>query len=318
MHWKGAVMQDRQRNGTNHGPADRTGGRRTAAVWSGTAGLTLVELLVVITIMALIAAGLSTFLSSLLNVHNAGRRTSALQREGLMIMERLTQGLRHSTMVMIPNAHAPVRDLVAFSGAFNDDGDHFFGDPLFPRIDEDPTGDMNGDTLNGLAGIDDDGDGVTDETGSGLFDKDEDEDNQANEEDLDGLDNDGDGNIDEDMQDDLNADGASGAKYMDDNGDGTVDESHANDDDEDGLINEDPLNEVVYRYDAAAGTLTESTPHLGESVVLSSRVTLFRATFEAPQRLLIEMSLIEDGKTLEFYEHVHLQNVLQRTGKRVH
>jgi hypothetical protein len=30
------------------------------------------------------------------------------------------------------------------------------------------------------------------------------------------------------------------------------------------------------------------------------------------------MSLIEDGKKLEFYEHVHLQNVLQRTGKRVH
>jgi hypothetical protein len=220
-------------------------------------------------------------------------------------------------MVMIPNAHAPVRDLVAFSGAFNDDGDYFFGDTLFPRIDDDPPGDLNADTLNGLAGIDDDGDGITDETGAGLFDKDEDEDNLANEDNLDGLDNDGDGNIDEDMRDDLSDDGASGIKYMDDNGNGTVDEGHANDDDEDGLINEDPFNEVVYRYDAAAGTLTESTPHLGKSVVLSDKINLFRATFEAPQRILIEMTLADGGKTLAFYEHVYLQNMFQRTGKRV-
>ncbi|MGD9215607.1 MAG: prepilin-type N-terminal cleavage/methylation domain-containing protein [Desulfobacteraceae bacterium] len=303
---------------THHGPAGITGGRRAAAVLSGTAGLTLVELLVVITIMAIIAAGLSTFLSSLLNVHNAGRHTSALYREGVMIMERMTQGLRRSTMVMIPNAHAPVRDLVAFSGAFNDDNDFYFGDPLFPRIDEDPAGDMNGDTLNGLAGIDDDGDGVTDETGAGPYPYDEDEDNLADEDARDGLDNDGDGNIDEDTRDDLNHDGSSGVKYMDDNGNGTVDEGHSDDDDEDGLKNDDPLNEVVYRYDAAAGTLTESTPHLGQSVVLSNRINLFRATFEAPQRILIEMTLGDEGKTLAFYEHVYLQNALQRTGKRVH
>lgn len=302
----------------HHDAVKRTGKRRAVRVPTGTAGLTLVELLVVITIMAVIAVGLSTFLSSVLNVHSDSRRTSALQREGLMIMERLTQGLRRSTMVMIPNAHAPVRDLVAFSGTFNDDGDYFFGDTLFPRIDEDPHGDMNEDTFNGLAGIDDDGDGIADETGAGLFNLDEDEDSQADEDALDGLDNDGDGNVDEDAADDLTDDGSSGVKYMDDNGNGTVDEGHVDDDDEDGLRNDDPFNEVVYRFDAAAGTLTESIPHLGESVVLSGRISLFRATFEAPQRLLIEMSLTEDGKQLEFYEHVHLQNVLQRTGKRVH
>ncbi len=287
-------------------------------ILSDTDGLTLVELLVVIAIMALIAVGISTYVSSLLHIHGEGKRISAMQREGLMIMERMTQGLRRSTMVMIPNAHTPVRDIVAFSGGYNDDNDYYFGDTLFPRIDEDRPADMNNDNLNGLAGIDDDGDGVSDETGAGLFDFDEDEDSQADEEVMDGLDNDGDGNIDEDMQADLNNDGSAGAKYMDDDGDGTVDEGLATDDDEDGTPDDDPLNEVVYSYDAVAGTLTEITPHLGETVVLSDRVSLFRATFEAPQRILLEMTLADDGGTLEFYEHVHLQNVLQRTGKRVH
>jgi hypothetical protein len=132
------------------------------------------------------------------------------------------------------------------------------------------------------------------------------------------LDNDGDGNIDEDTWADLNMDWAAGVKAMDDDGDGTVDEGHENDDDEDGQQDEDPLNEVIFRYDATAGTLTQATPHLGETVVLSNRVTLFRATFEAPQRILIEMTLADEGDTLNFYEHVHLQNVLQRIGKRVH
>ncbi|MGD8835859.1 MAG: prepilin-type N-terminal cleavage/methylation domain-containing protein [Desulfobacteraceae bacterium] len=303
---------------SDHVSGSGIGVLRARRILSDTAGLSLVELLVVIAIMAIMAVGVSTFLSSVLHIHSEGNRTSGLYREGLMIMERMRQGMRRSTYLMIPNAHSPVRSLVAFSGNYNDDNDFFFGDPLFPRIDEDPWRDMNNDNANGLQGVDDDGDGNTDESGFGLYNNDEDEDNQANEDDLDGLDNDGDGNIDEDTWADLNMDWAAGVKTMDDDGDGTVDEGHENDDDEDGQQDEDPLNEVVYRYDAAAGTLTESTPHLGETAVLSNRVTLFRATFEAPQRILIEMTLADDGGTLEFYEHVHLQNVLQRTGKRVH
>jgi prepilin-type N-terminal cleavage/methylation domain-containing protein len=281
-------------------------------------GFTLVELLVVITIMGMIALGVSAYLSSVLELHRRSGDTADLFSEGMLAMERMTQGARRSTYLMIPNAHAPVRTLLAFSGSVNDDNDNYFNDPLFPRIDEDLWRDINNDNLNGLAGIDDDGDGSTDETGIGLYDYDEDEDGQANEDDLDGIDNDGDGNIDEDMWADLNMDWASGVKYLDDDGDGSVDEGHENDDDEDGQEDEDPLNETVYAFDNATRTLTASYPQSGDATVLSSHVTHFEVTYEAPQRIRIEMTLTgDDGQRVEFNEHVYLQNTLQRIGRRV-
>lgn len=281
-------------------------------------GFTLVELLVVITIMAMISAGISAYVSSILDIHRKGHQSIELFQEGMMAMDRMTQGAKRSTYVQIPNAHTPTRDILAFSGSINDDGDFYFNDPLFPRIDEDLWRDINDDNLNGIAGIDDDGDGMTDETWFGLYDYDEDEDGQANEDDLDGIDNDGDGNIDEDMWADQNMDWAAGVKYLDDDGDGTVDEGHENDDDEDGQVDEDPLNETVYAYNSGTNTLTESVPQSGASTVLSSNVTQFQVTYEAPQRIRIEMILTdEDGRNVEFYEHVYLQNRLQRIGKRV-
>lgn len=282
------------------------------------AGFTLVELLVVITILAMISVGISAYLSSILEFHRNGNQTADLFREGMLAMERMTQGARRSTYVQIPNAHAPTREILAFSGSINDDNDYYFNDPLFPRIDEDLWQDTNGDNLNGIAGIDDDGDGQTDETLFGLYDYDEDEDGQANEDDLDGIDNDGDGNVDEDPWADQNMDWAPGVKYLDDDGDGTVDEGHENDDDEDGQQDEDPINETVYAFNSGAQTLTESLPQSGASTVLSSNVTLFQVTYEAPQRIRIEMTLTDDdGRSVEFYEHVYLQNRLQRIGKRV-
>lgn len=285
---------------------------------SGKSGFTLVELLVVVTIMSMIAVGLSAYISSILEIHRKGGQTTDLYREGMMAMVRMTHGARLSTYVQIPNAHAPTRDILAFSGSLNDDNDYYFNDPLFPRIDEDLWQDANGDNLNGLAGIDDDGDGLTDETGIGLYDYDEDEDGLADEDDLDGIDNDGDGNVDEDLQADHNMDLAAGVKYLDDDGDGTVDEGHENDDDEDGLVDEDPINETVYAFNSGAQTLTESLPYSGASTVLSSRVTQFQVTYEAPERIRIELTLTdENGRNIDFNEHVYLQNRLQRIGKRV-
>jgi hypothetical protein len=59
---------------------------------------------------------------------------------------------------------------------------------------------------------------------------------------------------------------------MDDDGDTQVDEPATPDDDEDGSGDEDNLNYVIYSYDNATNTLTESIPFTGESTVLSVRL----------------------------------------------
>jgi hypothetical protein len=148
-------------------------------------------------------------------------------------MERMTDGVRRSTYILIPNAHSPTREILAFSGRINDDDDYYFNDPLFPRIDEDTAFDMDEDGDDGIIGIDDGGDGYIDE---GVADSDDDEGSYADEDPHDGVDNDGDGNVDEDISADSNADGAPGINRMDDDGDGPIDEGEVWDDDEDGTI----------------------------------------------------------------------------------
>jgi hypothetical protein len=235
-------------------------------------------------------------------------------------MEKMKEGVKRCTYLQIPNAHNPTRDILAFSGLINDDNDFYFNDSLFPRIDEDFWRDWNDDGDQGIDGYDDDGDGAIDEI---LGDYDDDEDGFDNEEILDGLDDDGDGNIDEDLWADLNMDWASGVIDMDDDGDGAIDEGHENDDDEDGQLYEDPLNEVIYSYDNATNTLTESIPYTGESKNLSTHVTLFQVTYEAPDsthgpRIQISLTITdEDGASIPFSEYVYMENTLQRIGKRV-
>ena len=60
------------------------------------------------------------------------------------------------------------------------------------------------------------------------------------------VDNDNDGKIDEDQPGDMNGDGCPGFCFRDDNGDGIVDNSTANDDDEDGMVDEDPIDPLIY------------------------------------------------------------------------
>jgi hypothetical protein len=259
----------------------------------------------------------SAYLSSLLELHSSSNARAALYREGMLAMERITQGARRSTYLMIPNAHAPVRDCLAYSGSINEDNDHYFNDPLYPRIDEGVEDDMNADSADGIKAMDDDGDGALDEQAGTPY-ADDDEDGQIGEDPLDGVDNDGDGNIDEDLDKDATDDHAAGIKGVDDDGDGQVDEGTIYDNDEDGTEKEDLLNPVIYQFDNAAHTLTESLPYTDASATLSDRVTLFQVTREAPQRILIELTLTgENGERIAFYEHVYLQNTLQRTGKRV-
>lgn len=203
---------------------------------------------------------------------------------------------------------------MAFSGTYNDDNDYYFGDPLFPRIDEDPGADMNLDHSPGIGLVDDDGDGTIDDGGAG----DDDEDGLNDEDALDGLDNDSDGNIDEDFTNDITGDGKAGIAGMDDDGDDSVDEGNFKDDDEDGSFGEDPLNELLYLFDSGSSTLRESFPETGEMTDLSTHVTLFRTTYEAPERILIELTLTgDDGEIVEFVEYVCPRNTYQKTGRRV-
>ena len=277
-------------------------------------GVTLIELLLALTIMGTIAAAGSAILSACLTAQGNSNARSGLYHEGLIAMERMTGGVRRCTYLLIPNNHNKVRDILAFSGTYNDDNDYYFNDPLFPRIDEDPASDMNLDSAPGIALIDDDGDGAIDDGGTG----DDDEDGLIDEDQLDGLDNDGDGNIDEDTTLDTTKDGAAGIKGMDDDGDGSVDEGLFKDDDEDGSFGEDPLNALLYLFDSGSRTLRESFPETGETTDLSTHVTLFRVTYEAPERILIELTLTgDDGEIVEFVEYVCPRNTFQKTGRRV-
>ena len=277
-------------------------------------GLSLIELLTAITIFAIIAVGATGLLSAALDSSSYGDKRYALYREGLIIMERLTGQVKRCTFLLIPNAHTATRDIIAVSGFTNDDGDNYFNDALFPRIDEDLNSGMSDDAKSGIASIDDDGDGSTDEANAA----EDDEDEAVNEDKLDGQDNDGDGNVDEDVADDTNQDGAAGIESMDDDGDGSADEGLAEDDDEDGQANEDSLDPLLYFWESGNSTLKEKDANSGQTTVLSTRVTAFQATFDSPDRILITLTLTgDDGEIVTFSEYVHIENTYQRIGKRV-
>jgi prepilin-type N-terminal cleavage/methylation domain-containing protein len=280
-------------------------------------GLTLVELLLATAILGLIAAAATPLVSICFESHKNGTARFQHYHEGLIAMERMTDGVRRSTFLLIPNAHNPTRDILAFSGYINDDNDFYFDDPLFPRIDEDTGAEMSRDDEPGIVGVDDDGDGLVDEDLGEHGD--DDEDGAAEEDPTNGYDDDGDGNIDEDALHDSNNDNASGIAGMDDNGDGQVDNgATVFDDDEDGLNNEDSLDPVVYTFDSGTNTLEVSYIHDGRTVVLSDHVTAFQVNYEAPQKILITLTLTgDDGESITFTEYVYPRNTFQRTGKRV-
>jgi len=279
-------------------------------------GLTLLELLISIAILAIVVGAATLFTSISINTQRECVARSTLYIEGLLAMERMGSGVRRCTYLLIPNAHRRTRDILAFSGKVNEDMDFYFNDPLFPKIDEDPDYDMNMDNQPGIQGLDDNGNGLVDES---VDSEDDDEDLSKNEDLLDGVDNDGDGNIDEDFNGDANGDNRPGIAGIDDNGNGLVDDGgDAEDDDEDLSKNEDPLNASIYIFDSGSNTLRESFPHTGETTDLSQHVSFFQVTYEAPERILIELTLSGvNGENVTFYEYVCPRNTFQRTGKRV-
>jgi prepilin-type N-terminal cleavage/methylation domain-containing protein len=281
-------------------------------------GLTLIELLMAVAIFGFMAAGATALLSVSLGANTQGDSRYGLYREGLMIMERLTNGVRTCTHLFIPNAYAKTRNILAFSGLVNEDNDFYFDDPLFPRVDEDPSSKMTSGDGFGILGYDDDGDGFVDED----LAANDDEDTPKNEEILNGLDEDGDTNIDEDLASDANGDAYPGIALMDDDGDDDVDEmqnsSYKDDDDEDGSNNEDLYNPVIYSLVDGTSTFQVEEVYSGQTKVLSTRVSAFQATWETPYRILITLTLTgDDGEGVTFSEYVHIENTYQRIGKRV-
>jgi prepilin-type N-terminal cleavage/methylation domain-containing protein len=285
-------------------------------------GLTLVEILVAMVILSIIALAAMPMLSTSIEAHNKGMTRSRLYHEGLLIIERITTGLKKTTILLVPNNHTKSRDILAYSRLVNTDNDFYFGDPLFPRADEDPDVEFSGGSY-GVKGVDEDGDGLTDEESW----DDEDEDGSTQEDFLNGLDDDGDGNIDEEAVSEYNQDNMPGFEGIDDDGDGAVDEdaNQPEDDDEDGTSDEEEILFVVYTFDSANSTLTEIYSDAESGIndpapkkILSDRVTNFEAKYLDPTNIKITLRLQgEDGENIEFVEHVSPRNTLQWTGKRV-
>ena len=290
-------------------------------------GLTLLELLITISIMGIIATAAMPLLSTTLEAHKLGDARARLYQEGLLTMERMVVGVKKTTYLQIPNNHKPARNMLAVANLVNEDNDFYFGDPLFPRIDED-YGDSFMWAGYGIIGVDDDGDGIID---NGATWRDDDEDGVSDEEILDGLDNDGDGNIDEDLSTDFTKDSAAGIMSMDDDGDTQVDESSnpnpLGDEDEDGPKKEDTVTFFLYTHDSATNTLRQivrsNAGGITSNVILSTHVTDFTATYYPPDvtnhpRISIALTLTGDeGDSVQFLEYVYPRNILQKTGKRV-
>ena len=245
-------------------------------------GYTLVELLIALSLAAIVMLGLARVVrSSAASEAQRGER-DALAASARFALERMTGAVRDTTLLLLPLADNPgtganeaVREqsipsrsghtsetavlAVALPRPLDRNGDGVpdadtDGDG---RIDEDHHTDSTDDGATGIKGIDDDNDGLVDEIL--LYVGDDDEDGAlVGEDPLNGADDDGDGGIDEDVPADMDNDGQPGVAGVDDDGDGFADEGNYTDDDEDGRVSEDGIEPVVFHLVGA--TLTEQVP----------------------------------------------------------
>jgi prepilin-type N-terminal cleavage/methylation domain-containing protein len=229
-------------------------------------GLTLVELLISITIIALIAGVSTRMIGGALDSWNHNRGKEDLRNNARIVMERMVSRIRATTWVLMPlmisdptdpgypsSSYYP-RDILAVSGMIDNDADGV--------ADEDPFKDIDNNSKEGLKGIDDNNDGIID---VGNTPEDDDEDGLKNEDPIDGIDNDGDGRIDEDP------DNAFYSSAENDDGDGPS------------SINEDHFDPVIYylngtdlreRHDEFQFTISDSViaENVTQFMVLRRRV----------------------------------------------
>ena len=249
-------------------------------------GVTLIELLISLTISALLLATFSRLYQSVFNAQDAIRTRAELTQDARFAMNRMVDALQSTDRLILPLSDQPRSDFnearrqqtfpestpqtgssrdsavlaVALPASQDLDFDGFpdADNDRDGRRDEDWGGDMTNDNANGIVDIDDNGDGRVDETFFGLDRNDDEYMSRSDEDPINGYDDDNDGSVDEDSGSDMNDDGAPGIVLVDDDGDGLVDEGEDNDDDEDGVSDEDWLDALV--FELKDSTLIERRP----------------------------------------------------------
>jgi type II secretory pathway pseudopilin PulG len=238
--------------------------------------MTLLELLIAVSIAAVIVGGLNAVLGAGVQMSQQQRIAASRQASADFAFQRISLALSETPLLLIPqidNTNTSYREdlrretvpasspqlgsskdsavLAVILGAARDlDGDGVADcdNDDDGKCNEDSSGDRTADGLPGIAYIDDDGDGVVDNSQSGRrFD--DDEDGVSSEDPINGVDDDGDGRIDEDPSHDWTDDNEPGVAGVDDDGDGQVDEGWffpQHDNDEDGDRSEDPTETVVF------------------------------------------------------------------------
>src|SRR3989304_6124608 len=159
---------------------------------SGEKGVTLIELVIVLLIVSIIAAGLSELLSIGLLSARENRTKSELLDSANYAMNRIISAARESNSVLIPTNANAVRDVLAISAKLDDDEDgatdednpeNGLDDDSDSNYDEEFRADINGDACPGVCSQDDDGDGSVDEGSA----NDDDEDGAVDEDPVDPL-----------------------------------------------------------------------------------------------------------------------------------
>jgi len=273
-----------------------------------TSGLTLLELLISISVLAIFASTVAGLFFTGLNAYSNTKDVSDISRQAMYVMERIVNKVRITKFLMIPNPTNNNTAFLAISGGIDNDGDG--------RIDEDLPNDMNNDGAAGILGIDDDNDGTIDESTS----NDDDEMVPVDSDKYDGIDNDGDLMIDEDVKADMNNDGFSGIAQFDDDDDGIIDNGvNANDDDEDGTPDEDPIDTLIYSYDAGTKTIKENGKTIAQNVEQFSVQYVYDPTVtKIGPMVVITLSMKDSqGRQINLYEQVYPRNIVQKDGEKI-
>ena len=250
-------------------------------------GFTLVEMLIAISLAAILMAGLNGVIGQALSIQDAVSERNDLTQQARFAMDQMVRLAGHSPQLLLPMADKTdttpfvenIREqtvpasappagstlgtavlAVTLPAYFDLDGNGIpdADNDADGSFDEDLPGDVSFDSAPGIVLIDDDGDGTVDKF-KACCSQDEDEGfGIINEDPINGVDDDGDGLVDEDPGSDMNGDNCAGICGVDDDGDGGVDEGAVADDDEDGSSDEDWIDPLVFYL--VGSSLVQRTP----------------------------------------------------------
>lgn len=264
------------------------------------AGFTIVELLIALTIAALLMTAMTGLINGVFETRDDTAFRSAATRDARFAMQRMITAVLGTERLLLPLADNPntswrehVREETVPASppdAGSTLATAVLAVTLDPTLDIDGNGwadanndrdylDLNNDSNRDPGEperIDEDLDrdnnfdgekgliGI-DDNGDGQADGpgpefNDDEDSNDDEDDIGNGDADGDGAQDEDTDRDMNGDGAPGIAGIDDDYDGSIDEGSDDDDDEDGISNEDWFDTVAFFL--SGSTLIERRPNL--------------------------------------------------------